>query len=196
MNVSDKYKLLWFATPRSASRALHAIFWDKLQFKNIYDLNCTTCTHEVVYDHNIYSDYKIIMCVRNPYSKYVSTWQWAIEGNDTFEKFVLSDYNWMDVENSTINIWDTYNRSVDFFIKYENIPYDTIANIKSDTLIEDLEQIIEKYNLKYEQSFVNIKELVFNLYKSYKKYCEKSAIKNECIYITLPSITKVFKDMI
>ena len=82
------------------------------------------------------------------------------------------------------------------FIKYENIPYDTIANIKSDTSTEDLEQIIEKYNLKYEQSFVNIKELVFNLYKSYKKYCEKSSIKNECIYITLPSITKVFKDMI
>ena len=82
------------------------------------------------------------------------------------------------------------------FIKYENIPYDLIATIKSDTSIEDLEKIIEKYNLKYEQSFVNIKELVLNLYKSYIKYCEKSAIKNECIYITLPSITKVFKDMI
>ena len=72
-----------------------------------------------------------------------------------------------------------------------------IDNYKSsDTSIEELEQIIGNYNLKYEQSFLNIKELVLNLYKSYKKYCEKSGIKNECIYITLPSITKVFKDMI
>jgi hypothetical protein len=83
-----------------------------------------------------------------------------------------------------------------YFFKYENIPYDLIANIKSDTSIEDLEKIIEKYNLKYEESFANIKELVFNLYKSYIKYCKKSSIKNECIYITLPSIAKVFKDMI
>ena len=82
------------------------------------------------------------------------------------------------------------------FIKYENIPYDLITTIKSDTSIEDLEKIIEKYNLKYEESFANIKELVFNLYKSYIKYCKKSSIKNECIYITLPSIAKVFKDMI
>jgi hypothetical protein len=81
------------------------------------------------------------------------------------------------------------------FIKYENIPYDIITNIKSDISNEELEMIIEKYNLKYEQSFVNIKELVFNLYKSYKKYCDKSSIKNQCIYITLPSITKAFKDL-
>ena len=81
------------------------------------------------------------------------------------------------------------------FIKYENIPYDIITNIKSDISNEELEMIIEKYNLKYEQSFVNIKELVFNLYKSYKKYCDKSSIKNQCVYITLPSITKAFKDL-
>jgi hypothetical protein len=81
------------------------------------------------------------------------------------------------------------------FIKYENIPYDIITNIKSDMSNEELEMIIEKYNLKYEQSFVNIKELVFNLYKSYKKYCDKSSIKNQCVYITLPSITKAFKDL-
>jgi transcriptional/translational regulatory protein YebC/TACO1 len=81
------------------------------------------------------------------------------------------------------------------FIKYENIPYDIIANIKSDTTNEELEKIIEKYNLKYEESFINLKELVFNLYKSYKKYCDKSSIKNECIYITLPNIIKVFKEI-
>ena len=63
MNVSDKYKLLWFANPRSASRSIHSIIWNSLEFKNIYDLNCSTYTHEVVYDDSIYNDYKIILCI-------------------------------------------------------------------------------------------------------------------------------------
>jgi hypothetical protein len=82
------------------------------------------------------------------------------------------------------------------FLKYENIQYDIIINIKSDTKNEELEMIIKKYNLENEQSFSHIKELVFNLYKSYKKYCDKLSIKNECVYITLPSLTKAFKDLI
>ena len=81
------------------------------------------------------------------------------------------------------------------FMKYENIPYDVIKTIKSDTTNEELEKIILKYNLKYEPSFINLKELTLNLYKSYTKYCEKSCIKNQCIYITLPSILKVFKEI-
>jgi hypothetical protein len=118
------------------------------------------------------------------------------------ELYVDNKIEYVDKEQLKKEIIETekYNHLRDIihcnFIKYENIPYDIIANIKSDTSIEDLEKIIEKYNLKYETSFANIKELVVNLYKSYKKYCEKSSIKNECIYITLPSITKVFKDMI
>ena len=171
MNVSDKHKLLWFATPRTASRALCEIFWDKLQFKNIYDLNCTVFTHEVVYDHNIYSDYKIIMCVRNPYSKYVSTWQWAIEGNDTFEKFVLSDYNWMDVENSTINIYETYNRSVDFFIKYENIDSDVMK-------------------LPYDLNFNSVKQ---NEYKSNIKRIEDDKYSDYQFYYNQQLADEVFK---
>ena len=118
------------------------------------------------------------------------------------ELYVDNKIEYIDKEQLKKEIIETekYNHLRDIihcnFIKYENIPYDIIANIKSDTSIEDLEKIIEKYNLKYETSFSNIKELVLDLYKSYKKYCEKSSIKNECIYITLPSITKVFKDMI
>ena len=147
MNVSDKYKLLWFATPRSASRTLHTIFWDKLQFKNIYDLNCSMYTHEVVYDHSIYNDYKIIMCVRNPYSKYVSTWQWVLNEYNTFENFILSDYNWMDVENHVINICETYSRSIEYLIKYENIDND-VVKLPYDLNFGCVKQNVYKSNLK------------------------------------------------
>jgi hypothetical protein len=109
------------------------------------------------------------------------------------------DYvNEEQLKNEIIAI-EKYNHLRDIihcnFIKYENIPYDVIKNIKSDTTNEELEEIILKYNLKYETSFSNIKELTLNLYKSYTKYCEKSSIKNQCIYITLPSILKVFKEI-
>ena len=108
------------------------------------------------------------------------------------------DYvNKEQLKNEIISV-ERYNHLRDIihcnFIKYENIPYDIIANIKSDTKNEELELIIKQYDLKYEQSFIHIKELVFNLYKSYKKYCDKSSIKNTCIYITIPSITKAFND--
>lgn len=109
------------------------------------------------------------------------------------------DYvNEEQLKNEIIAI-EKYNHLRDIihcnFIKYENIPYDVIKNIKSDTTNEELEEIILKYDLKYETSFSNIKELTLNLYKSYTKYCEKSSIKNQCIYITLPSILKVFKEI-
>jgi hypothetical protein len=109
------------------------------------------------------------------------------------------DYvNEEQLKNEIIAI-EKYNHLRDIihcnFIKYENIPYDVIKNIKSDTTNDELEEIILKYNLKYETSFSNIKELTLNLYKSYTKYCEKSSIKNQCIYITLPSILKVFKEI-
>ena len=103
-----------------------------------------------------------------------------------------------ELKNEIITV-EKYNHLRDIihcnFIKYENIPYDVIENIKSDTTNEELETIILKYNLKYEKSFDHIKELTLNLYKSYTKYCEKSSIKNQCVYITLPSILKVFKEI-
>ena len=118
------------------------------------------------------------------------------------EIYIDNDIEYINIEkikNEIITI-EKYNylRNIIYcnFLKYENIPYDIIVNIKSDTTNEELEMIIEKYNLENEKSFAHIKELVFNLYKSYKKYCDKLKIKNECIYITLPSLTKVFKDLI
>ena len=92
---------------------------------------------------------------------------------------------------------ESYNKNRDIiignFIKYENIPYSTIKNITPDTTNDELLEIINKHNLHYEENFTNIKEFVYNLYKVYLKFINASAIKNECEYITLPSILKAFK---
>jgi transcriptional/translational regulatory protein YebC/TACO1 len=79
------------------------------------------------------------------------------------------------------------------FIKYENISYDVVSTITDNTSNEELLLIIEKYNLKNEDDFKNFKDMIFDIYKSYKTYCEKSSIKNECSYITLPNIIKALK---
>ena len=147
MNVSDKYKLLWFATPRSASRCLYSILWNSLEFKNVYDLNCSMYTHEIVYDHEKYHDYKIIMSVRNPYSKSVSTWQWAIYDGCTFKDYILSDYTWTDAENITIDIYNRYNKSVDYLIKYESLD-DDVLKLPYDLDFNLIKENIYKSNLK------------------------------------------------
>jgi hypothetical protein len=82
------------------------------------------------------------------------------------------------------------------FIKYENISYDVIKNITTETSNDDLEKIINTYELKNENEFKTIKEFAFNLYKLYKNYCEINQIKNDCIYVTLPSIMNSFKNLI
>ncbi len=101
-----------------------------------------------------------------------------------------------ELKKEIINI-ETYNNLRDViycnFIKYENIPYEIISNITKNTSNEELETIINKYNLKSEDNFKNTKELIFNIYKSYKKYCENSKIPNQCTYITLPSIINALK---
>ena len=67
------------------------------------------------------------------------------------------------------------------YIKYENIPKEIIMKININTSLDELNEIIEKYDLKYEDNFNNLKELTLNLYKIYNNYCNKSqiTIKNE-----------------
>lgn len=114
---------------------------------------------------------------------------------------ILTDNNIEYINYETLKIeilmTETYNKNKDTiygnFIKYENIPYEIIQSITKDTTNDELIVIINKYNLHYEDNFKNIKEFVYNIYKVYLKFINSSAIKNECAYITLPSITKAFK---
>ena len=55
------------------------------------------------------------------------------------------------LKNEIIDI-ETYNSMRDViycnFIKYENIPYEVVSNIDTNTTIEEMQIIIDKYNLK------------------------------------------------
>ena len=103
------------------------------------------------------------------------------------------------LKEDIINI-ETYNNLRDIiycnFIKYENIPYDVISKITHSTTIEELREIIAKYNLNNEKNFQNDKELIISLYKSYNSYCIASSISNNCTYTTLPNIIKSLKELI
>ena len=104
--------------------------------------------------------------------------------------------NKLSLEEEIKNI-ETFNYLRDIiycnFIKYENISYNVVSTITDNTSNQALLSIIEKHDLKYEDNFKNFKNLVFDIYKSYKTYCEKSSVKNECTYITLPNIIKALK---
>lgn len=114
---------------------------------------------------------------------------------------ILIDNNINYINNETLKIeilmTENYNRNKDIiygnFIKYENIPIDVLQTITIDTTNDELVEIINKHNLHYEENFKNIKEFAYSLYKVYLKFINASAIKNECDYITLPSIIKALK---
>jgi len=117
------------------------------------------------------------------------------------ELAIENDIDYIDKEQLKNEILDieTYNYLKDIivinFIKYENIPYETVSKIDVNTTNDELQIIIDKYKLKYEENFENIKELIFDIYKSYKTYCDKSSIKNECSFITLPNLIKALKNI-
>jgi len=121
--------------------------------------------------------------------------------NKLINLMIENDITYVDEEtlkNEILTI-ETYNYLKDIiygnFIKYENIPYEVIKTIKLDSNNEELQKIIDKYDLKYEEEFKTLKEFVFNSYKLYKTFCETNNIKNECVYITLPSLTNAFKNL-
>ena len=103
------------------------------------------------------------------------------------------------LKDDIINI-ETYNnlRNIIYcnFIKYENIPYEVISKITIATTVEELTEIINKYELKNEKNFEKDKEFILKLYDLYNNYCKSSSISNTCVYITFPNIIKSLKEML
>lgn len=90
MNVSHRYKLVWWATSRCASRFIHA-FLSPLVFYNydsdnkpLYGSNFifddTSGQEEVAFSHILetpaeFADYKVIASIRNPYDYFYSNYR-------------------------------------------------------------------------------------------------------------------------
>ncbi len=76
------------------------------------------------------------------------------------------------------------------FIKFNNISYDIINNIRGNSQIKssDLHQIITNNNLNFGNDMDEIKELSLNLFNAIHNYCSKTNTKNTIQFKTIPSI--------
>jgi len=76
------------------------------------------------------------------------------------------------------------------FIKFNNISYDIITNIRGNSQIKssDLHKIICDNNLIYGNDMDEIKELSLDLFNVIHNYCSKTGTKNTIQFKTIPSI--------
>ncbi len=76
------------------------------------------------------------------------------------------------------------------FIKFNNISYDIISNIRSNSQIKssDLHKIITDNNLEYGNDMEEIKQLSLDLFNVIHNYCSKTNTKNTIQFKTIPSI--------
>lgn len=133
MNVSHKYKLIWFAPPRVATRALseilcHYDFFDATIGKhaNIKSFPHThTCKVPEGLEH-----YDIILQTRNPYSRIVSSWHLqCFNSPDNIQLIVDISFNDY-ILNKKWNYGDHYEKGLikppKYIVKYEKLVEDTL----------------------------------------------------------------------
>jgi hypothetical protein len=169
MNASHKVKWIWWAPARCATRSISDIMYH-YEFKEHPDQN-EIVYHPDGYTHKIgipvgCEDYKIVMQVRNPYSRILSLWHLEcfketdeiLTITKPFEEFVIgrvaSDY----VE--AINI-----RFPDYLIRYENLIKD-IVNLP----------FIDMNDLFIQKEFIN--NIFSNNYRNAGTY-DESGLKRD-----------------
>ena len=131
MNVSHKHRVVWWAPPRTASRALSEVLCH-------YDFfNATIGEHanlrEYPHSHDCVmpaglEDYDLLLQVRNPYSRMVSCWHidcFTSPDNEQlvitkdFEKFVLDG-----VTGFATNYEETLKKEPKYIVRYEQLAED------------------------------------------------------------------------
>ena len=133
MNVSDTHKLLFFSTGRAASRTIGDLIWNELNFYNLKENTTENATHQILYNHEKYKDYKVIISVRNPYSIVLSTWRIAVEAWETDENvytfpiYVKSGDSVGAFQFIDRTIYEVMQiRQIDYLIHYENLLGDVL----------------------------------------------------------------------
>ena len=130
MNVSEKVKFIWWASMRCGSRSVSEI----IKHYNFYNYSTKLNIWHNPHTHDIlvpeeFSDYNILMQIRNPYSRALSLWHlygWKnVNDNlyveDTFEEYVFKDKF----------ITDHYEKGIikykpQYFIRYEYLSEDVL----------------------------------------------------------------------
>lgn len=192
MNVNFDLKLVWWAPPRCATRALHGVF-KNLNFFNL-ESGVPFSLKEVRYSHlceipSGSEDYDLILQVRNPYSRILSSWHLEyVEKTDgknyninkSFHEFVTSKYSMF-----CTNFEKKITKSPKYIIRYENLvddvrklPFLDFSNpaIKRSFEYYILDNKYKKGNLelKRDKSDPNYSDwrTYYNEDLAYKVYCK------------------------
>lgn len=133
MNISEKVKFVWWASMRCGSRSVSEIIkhYEFYNYQTKQNIWYSAHTHEINVPEE-FLNYKILMQVRNPYSRALSMWHlygWKnIDGingtlqiESTFEEYVFKGGF----------ITDHYERGIlkykpQYFIRYENLSEDVL----------------------------------------------------------------------
>lgn len=83
------------------------------------------------------------------------------------------------------------------FIKYNNIPYDILKNLKLNPNLSsnDLFIIIQNYNLKFDNDIIDTQNLVLEISNAIHKYCSNTFTKNTIQFKTIPSIISFLSNL-
>ena len=147
MNVSHLVKWIWWAPARCATRSVHNVM-KYYEFEDLSgNMHPTYPGKSDGYTHNIgipigYEDYKIVILIRNPYSRMVSTWNleaFIDKSKDSTPKISFDIF----ARNKKFIDFDTAKKTKapDYFIRYENLQ-DDVINLpfldKTDTNIQEI----------------------------------------------------------
>ena len=130
MNVSTKVKYIWWASMRCGSRSVSEIMkcYDFINYETGQDVRYYSFSHSCDVPAE-YLNYKIVMQIRNPYSRALSFWHlysWKDVNNELVIKNSFEDY----VNNDGM-ITDHYELPAKqfkpaYFIRYENLNEDIL----------------------------------------------------------------------
>lgn len=130
MNISEKVKHVWWASMRTGSRAVS----DIIKFYDFYNYETKQNVHYHPFSHTCqvpleFLDYKIIMQVRNPYSRALSYWH-LYSWKNVDDKLVITE-SFEDYVMSNKCITDHYENGI---IKYKPYYYIHYENLSEDVL--------------------------------------------------------------
>jgi hypothetical protein len=136
MNVSHKLKLIWWAPPRNATRALSEVLCH-YEFYN-YEIDNLADIRNTYYSHNCkipagLEHYDTLLQVRNPYSRIVSCWHLDCFTTTTGDDLTITESFDNYVKNKSKSFINHYENCVDikypkYLIRYEFIKED-ISNL-------------------------------------------------------------------
>lgn len=173
-NVSERYKMIWYAPERTGTRTIAKIL-------NYYGFTCNgkpLVYNEIMnYSHyvpdvNLYSGYQTICTVRNPYSRTLSIFKNYTHKSISFKEFIFSELKKRQ-HNSLFN--PIVDKPFNYVVKLENM-YQDLLNIPfihdklTDTQLKYMcehGKEIDEWESHYDDES---KEMVYKLVPSHFEY--------------------------